>query len=214
MKQIVVLLILALPFTINAQGIKCWTNNDGMMQCGDVIPEEYTQQEHQKYNEQATVIGTQNRAKTKEEIAEERRIEREKKEAEERAHKKRVEDQKLLDLYSSEEDIETTLRATLSNVDASIERFEMFIQQAEKNLDALENSLNVDSSRHLNEKQRTEIEQDIRSVKRNISSNRMTLEAKKNEKAGIERKFKSDLERYRSIMAEREAERAASEGGS
>ena len=38
--------LLALPPMAGA-GIKCWTNNDGVRECGNAVPPEYAQQGHE-----------------------------------------------------------------------------------------------------------------------------------------------------------------------
>ena len=44
--------------------IKCWTNKDGVRECGESVPPEYAQKSHQELSDQGTVIEEQARAKT------------------------------------------------------------------------------------------------------------------------------------------------------
>ncbi|MGH8595639.1 MAG: hypothetical protein ACREXT_03150, partial [Gammaproteobacteria bacterium] len=55
-----------------AAGIKCWTNKDGVQECGNAVPPEYAQQGHQEKSLSGMTIRTQSRAKSPEEIASER----------------------------------------------------------------------------------------------------------------------------------------------
>ena len=48
--------------------IKCWTNSEGVRECGNSIPPEYSQQGHTELNSQGVVIEENERAKTAEEL--------------------------------------------------------------------------------------------------------------------------------------------------
>ena len=39
-----------------AQGIKCWTNQYGGTECGNVVPPEYSQKEHAEFNDRAVKV--------------------------------------------------------------------------------------------------------------------------------------------------------------
>jgi hypothetical protein len=191
-----------------AQEIRCWTNEDGMTQCGNSIPPKYSQKEHSQYNDQAIRVKEFERAKTEEELAEERRQARLLLEAEKAREAKLAEDQKLLDLFGNEDDIRTTLEARLNNTDLAIERIRTFISNTEKNLADLKNSLEVESSRHLTEDQKNQIRRDITDVSRRIEKQKETLNAKLREKEDLRKEFEGYLARYREIMADRAATKA------
>jgi hypothetical protein len=191
-----------------AQEIRCWTNEDGMTQCGNAVPSEYSQKEHAQFNDQAIRIKEFERAKTEEELAEERRQARLAVEAEKAREVKLAEDQKLLDLFGNEDDIKTTLDARLNNTDLAIERIRTFISNTEKNLADLRNSLEVESSRHLTEDQKIQIRRDISDVSRRIEKQKEILTAKLREKEDLRREFEGYLTRYREIMADRAATKA------
>ena len=67
------LLALLLPF--HAHAFKCWTNNEGVRECGNVVPPEYAQQKTRTINERGITTEVKERAKTKEELAEMKRPE-------------------------------------------------------------------------------------------------------------------------------------------
>src|SRR6056300_1076175 len=63
------LFIMLISLQANA-AIKCWTNNEGIRECGNRVPPEFAQQGHQEISESGMVIEEQSRAKTKAELAE------------------------------------------------------------------------------------------------------------------------------------------------
>ena len=55
-------------------GIKCWTNKDGVRECGDRLPPEYAQKGHEQISDSGVKVKVFEAAKTPEEIAEARRL--------------------------------------------------------------------------------------------------------------------------------------------
>ena len=53
-------------------GIKCWHNQDGVRECGNVVPPEYAQQGSETKDKFGVTIGATGRAKTLEELEAER----------------------------------------------------------------------------------------------------------------------------------------------
>ncbi len=50
--------------------MKCWTNSDGVKECGDKVPPEYTQQGYQEISKGGIVREEKERVKTKKELEE------------------------------------------------------------------------------------------------------------------------------------------------
>ena len=72
--NLIILLILStliLASNANAR-MKCWTNSDGVKECGDKVPPEYTQQGYQELGKGGIVREETNRVRTKEELQKEK----------------------------------------------------------------------------------------------------------------------------------------------
>src|SRR3972149_4543035 len=82
--------------TVGAATVKCWTNNEGVKECGATVPPEYAQQEHKEINKQGIVVNVQERAKTDAEIAEAKRQEELAEEERKLAEEKSLHDSVLL----------------------------------------------------------------------------------------------------------------------
>ncbi|MGH8245670.1 MAG: hypothetical protein ACREUU_04485, partial [Gammaproteobacteria bacterium] len=94
--------------------IKCWTNRDGVRECGEAVPPEYAQEGHEVIKKGGAVEETE-RAKTPEELEEARKqaaLDAEQARAEE---ERKRQDFTLLQTFSSVEDIE---RVRDQNIDA------------------------------------------------------------------------------------------------
>lgn len=72
---IIVFTLSGLTLSVPVQArIKCWTNNEGVKECGNKIPPEFAQKGHQELGKGGLVREKTERAKTDEELAEERRL--------------------------------------------------------------------------------------------------------------------------------------------
>ena len=70
---ILILSGLSLSTTVHAR-LKCWTNNEGVKECGNSVPPEYAQRGHQELNKSGVVKDEKKRAKTDEELDEQKRL--------------------------------------------------------------------------------------------------------------------------------------------
>src|SRR5690606_9912608 len=88
--------------------IVCWTNKEGVKECGDKVPPEYAQTDRQELNKQGLVVDEQERAKTDEELEEAKRNAELQAEKDRQSAEAAKRDKILLDTFSSVDDIEMT----------------------------------------------------------------------------------------------------------
>ena len=69
------LAMLLLSATAAQAKFKCWTNNEGVKECGNAVPPEYAQQGHEVMNKHG-VARESKKAKTLEELTQEREAEK------------------------------------------------------------------------------------------------------------------------------------------
>ena len=86
---------------------KCWTNNEGVKECGNAVPPEYAQQGHEVMNKHG-VARESKKAKTLEELAAEREAEKLAAAAAVEQEKRAKLDRVLLDTFTSEDDMVLT----------------------------------------------------------------------------------------------------------
>ena len=93
----------------NAARFKCWTNDEGVRECGNVVPPKYSQKQHEEVNNQGVTVRQITRAKTKEEIEREEKAAAEKaareKEVARIAKIRAAKDRVLLDTFTTEDDL-------------------------------------------------------------------------------------------------------------
>jgi len=191
--------------------IKCWTNEDGMRECGSVVPPQFSQQGHEELNRQGVRVRTVKRAKTPEEI----RAEIAKKEmCEKKARDKKMvreKEQELLALFSNEEDIITARDARLGTVDAAISSISAYIDSLNKNLADLEKNYEMGkNNKAVSKTERQTMVTNIKNVKQRLKNTHHTLRSKNTERKGIMTDFSEYLTRLQAIK-ERRAKQAQEE---
>jgi len=180
--------------------IKCWTNGEGVRECGNAVPTEYAQQGHTVYNDQGVQVGTRQRAKSGEELAEEQRLAalqaEEKHKAEETAKADRV----LLETFSSEDDLILARDGKLSAIDGQIRLLESHIHKSEADLER--RRVLVKSIEQRGKKPAGQILGDIESTRQQVAAHQANIESKRREQGTIRQRFDQDLERFRKLAAQ------------
>ncbi len=177
--------------------IKCWTNNEGVRECGNVVPPEYAQQGHEEYNRRGIVVEEKERAKTDEELAEERRIAEEKAAAEKARQEAEAADRVLLATFSSVDDLELARDGRLTAIDSQIRLTENQIEKLEDNLASI-----IQSAADLERQGRTPpdtIKDDISSVREQIARKQRYIADKQLEKETVRASFDADIARFREL---------------
>ena len=199
--------LIALPLTTLAasksSSFKCWTNKEGVRECGNAVPPEYAQQESETINARGVTVDVQDRAKTPEELEQERKRKAEENllKAEEEKRKKEQEnyDRVLLSTFLSEQEIVQSRDRKSAAIDATIELTNITI-------DKLKTDLEQERKRAANieRKGRTvpdNLQSSINSLQRQIDDKEKYIESKEKEKEQLKEKYARDMERFRELKA-------------
>jgi len=179
---------------VNAR-MKCWTNSEGIKECGDKIPPEYTQQGYQELSKGGIVLEKKERIKTKEEL------EKAKKEAaiiaqeEEKERKKKAHNKMLLETFASIEEIEAAR-------DQKIEAVESTIKITQKRIIKLQYLLDDELNRNSLDKQIDGEEKkfnNTESLKEQISDNKKFVKNKIDEQRKIKKTYIEYISRFKKL---------------
>lgn len=199
-------LALALPHGAEA-GIKCWTNGEGVRECGNAVPPEYAQTEHVEKSKSGVVVRKQERSKTAAEVAAERErklIEaKDKAAAADVARKRAAADRVLLDTFSSEDDLVLARDGQLTNVEAQIKVTESHVKKLNKQLDQM-----IGQAADVEKRGRKvpeSLTKNIESVRGQIEEQHVFIADKRKEQDAIRAKFDADINRFRELRAQRTA---------
>ena len=199
-----VLAALALHPIESLATIKCWTNKEGVRECGNVVPPEYAQGAHEEKSASGIVLRKHAPSKTPEEIA----IERERREAAEQAEaaareaarKQAAADRVLLQTFSSEDDLELARDGQLTNLESVIKVTESHVKKLDKSLDQM-----IGEAADLEKRGRkvpAKLAANIADVREQIVEQQRFIADKRAEQDKIRGKFAADIARFRELRAQ------------
>ena len=188
--------VLAFSGPANAR-IKCWTNQEGVKECGNNVPPEFAQKEHKEVSEQGVVMEEKERAKTEEELSEEKRLAdieaEETRKTEEQANKDKI----LMDTFSSVEDIEMTRDGKSAAIEAEIKTTNKRTEKIQAELDKrIEAAAAEERSGKAPEES---LLQDIESLRRQIKNNESYIATKQADQAQIRESHELDITRFKDL---------------
>lgn len=177
--------------------IKCWKNDLGIRECGQIVPPEYSQRRIEVLNERGLVVQVIEPPKTPEQLAKEREQEQQRKAQAAAKKEQERQDAILLNSYTTERDL---LIARDTNIKAAQGQLDI----AEGNLKLLQNSMADLQNRAGNfersgSKPPKQLIDEIDKTKQRIVEKEKTIDKKKQEKAVMEKRFENDLARFRKL---------------
>lgn len=166
--------------------IKCWTNDEGIKECGTAVPPEFAQQGHQELSKQGMLKEEVKRVKTEAELAEEVRQAEMKKQ-----------DQILLDTFILVEDIELARDDKIATIDSNItltmkrnEKLQQDLDKRTAKATAAEESGEPPSAADLD---------DIESLQRQIETNTAHIDSKRLEKEQLRQEYAKKMNRFKEL---------------
>ena len=198
---VIVLLVAALAPVSASAGIKCWTNNDGVRECGNAVPPEFAQKSHREISETGVTVGTTARAKTKEEL----RIEREKAarqaaiQAEEarKIREQKTKDRVLLSTYTTEKDLMLAHEGQVAAIDIRIDHTQKIVKQLGGSLEQLHaQAAGLERS---GKPITPELKSKIAKVEKQLQDSHAFIDKRRLQKAELAAQFEKDLARYREL---------------
>jgi len=196
------LLLIGGPSQTSA-AIKCWTNSEGLRECGNIVPPEYSQAGHTERSSSGVKVKVTERAKTLEELKAERQEAALKAEqeriAQERRRKQTAHDRVLLQTFTTEQDLVLARDDKLAVIDSRIGLTENRVQSLRNKLEILEAKAarQERGGNPISEK----LQKNIDKVKRQITKNQAYIQAGRTEQDQLQTRFNADMERFRRLKS-------------
>jgi hypothetical protein len=192
----VLLFIMAIPLQAR---IVCWTNKEGVKECGDKVPPEYAELGHKELDKRGFVVDETAREKTDEELAEEKRqaelLAEQERLAEEAARRDKI----LLDTFSSVDDIEMTRDGKIAAIQTSISLAEARNQKLQSELDKLVQQ--AANEERAGKPASEDLVKDIESLRRQINDNNNFIAEKQKEQDLVREASAKDVERFKELKS-------------
>ena len=175
--------------------IKCWENSDGVRECGENVPPEYSQKSHKKISRHGVTIEETDRAKTEEERAEEERLVTIQEEEERKKADIEKQDKMLLDTYSNTYDIQLTSDGKVAALESTIRLMSKRNEKIQANLG--EHTTTV--AELAGKEPSKDLLKDIRSLKRQINNNNKFITKKRMEQETIKKEYADKIARFEQL---------------
>lgn len=176
--------------------IKCWTNKDGLRECGNVVPPEYAQGGHSQVKRSGTVREV-DRAKTPEEIEAERQQAEVEHLQRQRVSERVAQDRVLLHTFTTEDDLVLTRDGKVGVIESRIRLLESRVADLEKNRRQLQEQ--AAQEERAGKGMSPTLREDLERVERQIAEHRQFVVDQRREQDEIRRKFAGDLQRFRAL---------------
>lgn len=175
-----------------------WVDETGKTHYTDKLPPEQAQKSRSELNKKGVEINRVDRAKTPEEIAQEKELERLRKERERLIEKQKAEDRVLLRTFRSEDDIIMAMEGKLTAIDVMIGITKSNINQAKLQLANMQNR--AANKERIGEKPSKKLLQDIANTRKQLKNNYASIINREKDKEDIKKKTESDLKRFRELQ--------------
>jgi len=189
-----------LPLPASA-GIKCWTNNDGVRECGNVVPPEYAQKSHREITETGVTVSTTTRAKTEEELRAEReeaaRTAQARAEAARKKRERETKDRVLLSTFTTEKELALAHKDQVAAIDLRIGHTEKILKQLENNLAQLRSQ--AATLERSGKAITPELKNKMERVQQQMQERYELIENRRLQKAELATQYTQDLDRYREL---------------
>lgn len=192
-----------IPGAVQAK-IKCWTNAEGVRECGNSVPPEYAQQGHDVINKSGVLVKHHERAKTDAELAEETRLKAAEAEKKRLAEEQAAHDRVLLDTFANEDEIVMTRDGKITSIKTEIRLTNRSMNTAEERLGKLrKQAANLErAGKPVTDK----LQGDIQKAQMQVDEYKAFIDSKQAEKDKIHQQFKADIQRYRTLRPQRRAQ--------
>jgi len=174
-----------------------WVDEKGKTHYTDKLPPSQTSKPRSELNERGITVKKVDRAKTAEEIAQEKELERLRKEKEEIIEKQKAEDRVLLRTFRSGDDIIMAQDGKIVALDVMIDIAKSNIKQSKTQLVNMQNS--AAGMERRGQKPSAKLLKDIASTRQQLKDSYATIINREKDKESIRKKTQADLKRFREL---------------
>jgi hypothetical protein len=200
-KFVYALLIALLPQAAAADSgaFKKWVDADGVTHYGTSIPPEYVDKEHSELNDRGIEVKHVNRARTPEEIAREKELERLRKAQKQAIADQRAKDRILLNMFRSEDDLVMMRDGKLDQVEAQLKLKKSYVERLKKRLTKWQAAA---AAREREGKKPTAKQlENLKTIQQQLENSYSNIVEKEASKRRITNQFAYELNRFRQLKS-------------
>lgn len=183
----------------HAGNIECWKDKNGMRECGNSVPPEYSQERIEVLDDNGNVVEVRPAAKTKAQLAEEARKAKEEAKRKAKAAEQARQDTILMDTFGSVDDIKFARDQKLQAIEGIIKITKGAVDVLREKLEGLQTrAANIERAGH--EPPKSLLGQ-MADTKRQIADKQSFVDAKHREQDAIRREYAADIKRFRELTS-------------
>lgn len=176
-----------------------WVDERGQVHYGDHMPPESRDRAYSLINQQGITVKNIEKAKTVEQLAEERRMQMQREEEQRQARERVLKDRILLDTYSTVDDLIETRDRHIATLDGLIDVSQHKLSNLNADLEKMtKTAANLERA---GKPVPTELRDDINNVRGQIERENNFIRAQRNQQNEIREKFAEDTARYKQLRA-------------
>ena len=188
----------ALPAAgVSAAKLYKWVDDTGQIRYGDSIPPQFARKSNQTLNNQGIVVEQKEAAKTREQIAEEARIQKAEEEAERIRQEQAYQDRILLDTFTNEDEMIMTRDGKIEAIEAVIRVTNGRTEKLKQRLAELKQT--AANTERAGRPVPKSLNADIEESRQQIEQNHRYVENRETEQRNIRQKFEEDIKRFREL---------------
>ena len=197
---IAVLVAALLPLPA-AAGIKCWTNNEGVRECGNSVPPEFAQKGHREVTDMGVTISKTNRALSKDELRaqreEEARAAATRAEEARKIRARKTKDRVLLSTFTTENELAVAHEGQVAAIDIRIDHTEKILKQLDRSLTQMR--AQAAKLERGGKAITPELKDRMAKLEQQQRDRRDFIDNRRLQKAALATQFTADLDRYRQL---------------
>lgn len=191
------LFLISLAGPVSAAGIKCWNNSEGVRECGQFVPPEYSQQRIEIINERGIVVDVKEAAKTREQLAEEARQKKLREAELKRQQEQAARDRILLNTFTTERDLRLSYAGKIEAIRGIISITTSNTETVQQNLTRLQKQ--AANYERAGEKAPQSLFEEMDNLKSQLRDNREFIAKKEQAIKQLEARYQADLTRFRKL---------------
>jgi hypothetical protein len=186
--------------SVEAGKLYKWKDENGVTRYGDKIPPQYAKQRTETLSNRGIVLETKPAAKTRQQLAEEQRLEKLRIEEQNRQRAQAVKDRILLDTFTNEDEMIMTRNGKIEAIEAVIRVTAGRIEKTRARLAEL--SRRAANMERAGKPVPDTLSTQITDARHQIQQNVAYIERRKQEQQAIREKFEADIQHFRKLKSE------------
>jgi chromosome segregation ATPase len=180
-----------------------WVDENGQVHYGDHLPPQDVDKAYSVINKEGITINSVEKAKTKEQLAEERRLQQQRAQQEKLARERAAYDHILLDTYMKVSDLEETRDRYIATLEGAIKVAQHKLSNLNNDLDKLQRSAaNLERE---GKPVPEDISKDIANLQTQVERENSFIRAQRTQQNEVREKFADDIKRYKELKSEQQS---------